>query len=713
MSTWTINFTEQFSRDVKALDKGGYTQWLKQLSFLKQGPNQSHSALKTLRNHSKTYRWRKGDVRVIFRVIGSSKAILLQSAGLRKHVYSKMKLSSTSVGEFAQLLEAENNKPEVVEQEAKVLPVQQALFELPDDNDVEDAFIEEIFVDLADLHILSIPDEYYSIILDSTSVKELETTAIPKSLISRIEDYLTSPVEHQVGKVYSLSVGDEMSSINSQPLESFLLALDPQQKKLVERNLDSGPLLIRGGPGTGKTLINLARMKRIVDEHSQQDLITSMPLRIGFVTFNKSLSQSAQSLYLAISENNRNVQVEFKTLDSIVYQLGSQMSTTSPSISTDDTSLIFKALNKARDSKSDEYSYLQQIVSKRGSSFILEEFEQVILGNDLLALEDYLAFQRKGRKVPLQTKERTGIHTIFTLWIQVYKQENKVTFSMRRLKVQRALSRNQLTVRPYDYLFVDELQDLSPVSIRLLTHLVKYPERLTFTADTAQSIYQKSPTWSSISEKLKFHSGNSHILRSSYRMTKQISDAVLPLRLNAGDAAKEDDGIENAVYSGPVPLWIETDRHAQEHRVTKTIISLVKEQSINPSQIAVIVPDKRHMPPLSYALNAAGVTVNHVSRDTKLNLLESSVNILTAYAAKGLEFPFVLVTSVSSDRYPQLVAMNKCQDEQQKIEELERSKRLLYVALSRASRGLWMFVDRDNPSQLLQELNPKHWEKAD
>ena len=77
-ATWDINFTAHFEKDAKELIKSGLGgDWLTRLNFLKDGPRVDNKQLKSLKNQSKAFRWRKGDLRVIFRVFGQSRSILL------------------------------------------------------------------------------------------------------------------------------------------------------------------------------------------------------------------------------------------------------------------------------------------------------------------------------------------------------------------------------------------------------------------------------------------------------------------------------------------------------------------------------------------------------------------------------------------------------------------------------------------------------------
>ncbi len=715
-ATWDINFTSHFEKDVKRLSKSGSIGWLTGLSFLKDGPTADNKQLKALKGQSKGFRWKKGDYRVIFRVVGQSRSILLLAAGHRKHVYKKHPSANQEVaGSFDELpvqmgspksLNGEKYKSSAM-QNAMKNAMQKALIFDQDDDQGE---LEEIFVDEADLFLLDIPQEYYPLISDVKGLSSLEGKGIPGSVMRRLEDYLTAPSIHHIGKIYSLDQSDDVDAIANHTLDRFLVALDPQQKSIVEKPFDGGPWLIRGGPGTGKTLINLARIKRIYQEGIGDDLLQHGPIKTGFVTFNKQLSKSAEAMFKAININSSGEDIHFSTLDSLVARLLGTAAGESKVISEKEQTGVLKLVMRSVNDERWDEKYISTIQQRRGSSFILEEFDQVILGNGLTKEEDYLSFTRKGRKVALQSKERGLIHKLYSLWAKEMKRHGWSTFAGKRLTVERMIYKGQLDISRdrYDYLFIDELQDLSVTAIRLLTHLVKHPKNLTFTADAAQSIYLKSPSWSNISDDIRFHSGNSFILRKSYRITTEIDRAVRPLRLNAGDTEKDNDGIEKTIFSGEKPGWLSCSLDNHPSAAAELAQSLI-EKDINPGQIAIITPDTKTTALVQQALSSYGVSSDVFQKDKGLDITSKAVHLLHAHVVKGLEFPFVIVTGVVKDKYPPYSAVQAAKDDDQLEEIMDKARRLLYVALSRAARGLWMLTDELMPSPLLTYLNQEDW----
>ena len=188
--------------------------------------------------------------------------------------------------------------------------------------------------------------------------------------------------------------------------------------------------------------------------------------------------------------------------------------------------------------------------------------------------------------------------------------------------------------------------------------------------------------------------------------------AVRPLRLNAGDTEKDNDGIEKTILSGEKPGWLSCALGNHPSAAAELAQSLI-EKNINPGQIAIVTPDIKTTVLVQQALSRYGVPSDVYQKNKGLNITSKAVHLLHAHVVKGLEFPFVIVTGVVEDKYPPYFAIQSTRDNEQLEEIMDKARRLLYVALSRAERGLWMLTDERKPSALLKYLNQDDWSKDD
>jgi DNA helicase-2/ATP-dependent DNA helicase PcrA len=82
---------------------------------------------------------------------------------------------------------------------------------------------------------------------------------------------------------------------------------------------------------------------------------------------------------------------------------------------------------------------------------------------------------------------------------------------------------------------------------------------------------------------------------------------------------------------------------------------------------------------------------------------EDTIKLLTVHAAKGLEFEVVIVVGLEQGSFPHYLAVNN-------IHRIEEERRLLYVALTRARRKVYLTYVQTrhgryrSPSMFLKEL---------
>ena len=90
------------------------------------------------------------------------------------------------------------------------------------------------------------------------------------------------------------------------------------------------------------------------------------------------------------------------------------------------------------------------------------------------------------------------------------------------------------------------------------------------------------------------------------------------------------------------------------------------------------------------------------------------VTIMTAHAAKGLEYKFVYVTGLEEELFPSRMSSNT-------REEIEEERRLFYVAVTRAmeqvtlsyatTRYRWGVPVNSVPSRFIREIEPEYMDQ--
>nr|WP_234342118.1 UvrD-helicase domain-containing protein [Streptomyces leeuwenhoekii] len=157
---------------------------------------------------------------------------------------------------------------------------------------------------------------------------------------------------------------DLESIIEERDFGRWKVFLHPTQKRLVTRRY-SGPARVGGGPGTGKTIVALHRVKHLVDRlgpgNGKQILLT---------TFNKNLAADLRARLLALGGPETLARVEIAHVDQLATRVVREAEPGSAKSRIDDT----RALNEWRQ------ILLETGETKWDAEFLMDEWTQVILG---------------------------------------------------------------------------------------------------------------------------------------------------------------------------------------------------------------------------------------------------------------------------------------------------------------------------------------------
>ena len=212
--------------------------------------------------------------------------------------------------------------------------------------------------------------------------------------------------------------------------------------------------------------------------------------------------------------------------------------------------------------------------------------------------------------------------------------------------------------RSYGHVIVDEAQDLTPMQLRMISRRAR-EGGMTLLGDVAQAtgavVYR---SWEEVLPHLP-HAEEAEIeeLLHAYRVPREIMDVALPLLdVIAPDVAAPLSYRRGA--AGPLVLRMPVEELLRE--AYRQAARLAREDGL----VALIVPDELIEPALADEAAYEGVP------------------LLTARGAKGLEFDHVIVVE------PALLA------------EREQGLRELYVALTRPTKTLVIVHTRDLPPEL-------------
>jgi superfamily I DNA/RNA helicase/mRNA-degrading endonuclease RelE of RelBE toxin-antitoxin system len=680
-----------FTNQLLAIPKERAMQVLEKIEVLRDDPKPHGNLKKKLKGYKgDIYRLRSGDFRIIY-TYGDGWVALL-GVDARKDVYRGDK-------EFDE--PAPLDVTALTNLDDRLVPQVSPTYPPSTQTTQPDLLPVELTEDL--LIRLLIPSALFPILLHCQTFDHLLAADIPDAVRDRLFDSITAPNFDQVLTQPSFVTGntDDLLRFKEGDLLGFLLKLNPEQEKFVTWAANAtGPTLLKGSPGTGKSTVALYRTQTLLK--ALQASGTPHP-RILFTTYTNALVTFSEQLIQQLLGQDSQF-VEVRTADAVMSALAAQASGKFSLISsTDLLKLVQQAIPNAIATL--EGNVLQQqaqrtILQRLKPDYLLDELTEVIDARGIETLDEYSATPRAGRRVPLNKTQRQAIWSLKQQVDRLLAAQHLETWAQMR---KRALQHLETSPHRYDAVIVDEAQDLSPVALRFLTQICRTPSRLFITADANQSIYGNSFRWGDIHTALKF-AGRTGILKINHRTTQEIGEAAHAY-LQEG-ILDEEMSDRTYIHSGPFPIVRAVhDRPAEGALLMQFCRAAAREFRLGLGACAILTPTEKAGRNLVGQLTYLGLEAEFMtSKDLKLT--GNRVKVLPLKSAKGLEFPIVAIAGFLEATYPPIP---KNTADEEKAEAFSRERRTLFVGMTRSMRALLLIVPATQPSPLLQNFDPKLW----
>ncbi|MEU1146545.1 UvrD-helicase domain-containing protein [Streptomyces sp. NPDC005863] len=489
--------------------------------------------------------------------------------------------------------------------------------------------------------------------------------------------------------------------------------LHPTQAKLVERDY-SGPARVGGGPGTGKTIVALHRVKHLVDQ-----LPSGANKPVLLTTFNKNLAADLRSRLLELGGEQLLARVEISNVDQLALRVVREAEPGSRKQTIDDN----QAVREWR-------TMLEELAETAwDAEFLHDEWTQVILGQAVTSRSDYFRARRAGRGKNISRAERAEIWQLAERFTQRLDRLGRQTWDQvseraARLEMQREQRIQTIERRReeaggldnihvqdgsggwlryrYRHIVVDEAQDLRPAHWKMLRAMTARDRNdLFLVGDTHQRIYKNQVTLGSLGVNIR---GRSAKLSLSYRTTRQILRSALDVlsqeKYDDLDGSQETLAGYRSVLSGGLPgLHGCTDWEAEREAIAALIEGWA---DIPAEQIAICVPTNQMASEIAYTLAQHGTRALEIGPDGPRG--DGGVHIGTMFRFKGLEYQRMIIAGVSDGLVPRdAVTRLRAADPSRYRREVQRSRSLLFVATTRARDSLDIFW-HGTPSPFLEPL---------
>jgi superfamily I DNA/RNA helicase/mRNA-degrading endonuclease RelE of RelBE toxin-antitoxin system len=551
---------------------------------------------------------------------------------------------------------------------------------------------------------LKVPAKYHAALASCRDEDELLEAPVPVALIERLLDALFPRPLNEVLQQpnYVLADTEDLIKFKEGDLKTFLLRLDPDQEKLVDWAL-KGPSLIKGGPGTGKSTVALYRVRALLEHARRQG---RADVRVLFTTYTNALTRVSRQLLEQLLGRDVD-RVEVQTADKLARQIV-QQGGRPPRIA--NGSQLRAILDEVRrdyappGANAFDAKVRKAALDKLRSEFLLDEFHWVIEGRKLKTLDEYLAADRSGRGVPLREKGREGVWALYQAFQDRLTCERLVTWGQVRAKALDLVRRGTHAER-YDAVLIDEAQDLTPTALALLVELCRSPEGVYLTADASQSLYARGFRWEHVHERLQFK-GRTAILKRNYRTTEEIARAASTFLAASAGAGDAECLVQECVLTGDLPIL---RCHRDGEQMLRLVANFIRQMSrhlrLKPQSAAVLVPSAATGEQVAKGLGKLGLPARFMM-GKDLDLDADAVKVLTLHSAKGLEFPTVVLVGLEEGVLPRLA---DDMAEEERAEEAQGARRLVFVGMTRAMRGLMVLYPQDHPSPFVYDLRSVDW----
>ena len=458
-------------------------------------------------------------------------------------------------------------------------------------------------------------------------------------------------------------------------LPDIAALIDPAQFELIART-DSGPVVIRGGAGSGKTTVALHRIAWLAFANPQR----FAPHKMLVVVWGRALRDYVSKVLPNLGVGG----VQVVTWDDWSRKLVQRHFPSLPNHENANTPTVVSRIKlhpqlpllldrlvqerkapPTAESALDDWRYL---VSDRA---VFEQLEGVTPAEvDQMAnwARDQLHHLAQWRE-----ERDKSAHP----WLD--EEDDAILLRAWQLRVGDLKAKGGGTVR-YSHIAVDEVQDFSPMEVAVLLGCVDAKKCITLAGDTQQHILtlRGSQDWTDLFGALDIPATSLSTLRVSYRSTRSITSFAQTLL----GTLVEDETPPLALREGdPVEVFGFPEHGACVDFLGRALQDLLRAEPL--ASIALITPDMPTSRLYYEGLERMDVPMVRLVEDQAF-AFAPGIDVVDVAQVKGLEFDYVVLVNVSASAWP----------------DRPHARRQLYVAATRAIHQLWVtWVDA--PSAIL------------
>ena len=467
----------------------------------------------------------------------------------------------------------------------------------------------------------------------------------------------------------------ELEGLLNAPLEKWRVFLHPLQRKIVEKDF-SGSARVLGGAGTGKTVVAIHRAKHLLEK-----VFTGSNDRILFTTFTKNLAADILGALQQICTPETLKRIEVINLDAWTKNY------------LESKNFRYQVIDYRSDKQKELWEKalaLKPADCSLSDQFFYDEWEQVIQPQGINSQESYFRASRTGRGRSLNRLERKHL---WPVWEEYRALLNEGGWrEIQDLYRDAAALLSQDAIPRYKAIIIDEGQDFSLQAYSMIRAILPADRNDIFiVGDAHQRIYGIKTVLSQSGIKI---TGRSHKLKVNYRTTKEIyqyaSSILTGLDFDDLDGQEDTLGKCQSITSGPNP---ETRLCVDAQNEQQQIISLLKKLKSNdilPDSICIVGRTKEIVDSYAALLENNGIEYFKINQTSILDKRKKGIRLATMHRVKGIEFDYVILVSVCDGIAPSDFILSAQENETDKQNVLRKERSLLYVALTRARKAVFV-----------------------
>jgi hypothetical protein len=318
------------------------------------------------------------------------------------------------------------------------------------------------------------------------------------------------------------------------------------------------PLIIIGSAGSGKTILTLEKLKTLNGN-------------VAYISLSPFLVENAQNIYYSHNYDNPNQEIDFLSFNDYLQSFRLPKG----------TEITYKNF-EAWFVKHIQHSKIREPYR------LFEEFKGVLTGSVIdkayITEEEYLELGIKQSIFP--ANQRAEVYSIFKKYLRFLEETNFYDSNI--------LSYNYLSlVEPkYDFVVVDEVQDITNIQLKLILKSIKSHHNFIFSGDSNQIVHPNFFSWSKV--KTMFYKSNLNyslfkILKTNYRNSEhviELSNTLLKIKnTRFGSIDKESTYMVNSVSAnkGEVVLYEDNNKlkkqlNSKTQKSAKFAVLVMNEQ---------------------------------------------------------------------------------------------------------------------------------------